>query len=248
LTSSHHSWSGCTTTAAHAIALDPATLDPATLDPATLDPATLDPATLDPATLDPATLDADGHAYGPFDALVEYLRGRLECNRTLRALFDVVSVDGLFMDRRRHVASIDHRELQLTLVEFRLLWTLARSPDRVFTRAQLSRACQTSYAQVEERNVDVHIRQLRQRLTPRNDLIGTVRGLGYCFCPGHTATCPRQLDPRATTDALTGAGNPGHGSLDVTGAKSSNTLDAAAAPLYLAGPTLTATRSVSKGV
>lgn len=43
------------------------------------------------------------------------------------------------MDRRRHMASIDARALNLTPTEFRLLWTLASEPGSVFDRLHQKR-------------------------------------------------------------------------------------------------------------
>jgi len=56
-------------------------------------------------------------------------------------------------------------------------------PDRVYSRSQLLDEVWGDHVFVEDRTVDVHIRQLRQALQPsgRDRMIETVRGAGYCF-------------------------------------------------------------------
>jgi two-component system phosphate regulon response regulator PhoB len=75
------------------------------------------------------------------------------------------------------------RELDLTPTEFRLLECMLRQPGRAFTRHQLMDAAIGEGAIVLERTIDVHIKTLRKKLGA-NDLIETVRGVGYRFREG----------------------------------------------------------------
>jgi DNA-binding response OmpR family regulator len=72
--------------------------------------------------------------------------------------------------------------IDLTYKEFELLATMARHPNRVFTRDQLFSQVWGSNFLGESRTVDVHIRYLREKLEedpshPKHIL--TVRGVGY---------------------------------------------------------------------
>lgn len=88
---------------------------------------------------------------------------------------------GLELDRRKLQATIDGRELTLTLMEFEILWVLASNPGHVQTRGDLVTACRREKSEVGRRTVDQHIRSLRKKLKARGDIIETVRGLGYRF-------------------------------------------------------------------
>ena len=59
-----------------------------------------------------------------------------------------------------------------------------RSAGRVVSRDQLAAVLYQRQATPFERSVDVHVSHLRKKLE-RNDreLIRTVRGVGYLFCP-----------------------------------------------------------------
>jgi DNA-binding response OmpR family regulator len=72
--------------------------------------------------------------------------------------------------------------LTLTAKEFDLLWFLARSPGRVFTRAQLMAGVWGYEAALDTGTVTVHVRRLREKIEedpsrPRH--LETVWGVGY---------------------------------------------------------------------
>jgi DNA-binding response OmpR family regulator len=72
--------------------------------------------------------------------------------------------------------------VDLTALEFDLLAAVASSPGRVFTRRQLLERVWGWDFFGDERVVDVHIRNIRQKLgdaASRPAVIATVRGIGY---------------------------------------------------------------------
>jgi DNA-binding response OmpR family regulator len=91
---------------------------------------------------------------------------------------------GLVINTDTREVLCDSRSVELSALEFDLLAALARSPRRVFTRAQLmEEVWGWDYVGVE-RVVDVHISNIRktlddETLNPR--FIATVRGVGYKF-------------------------------------------------------------------
>jgi len=74
------------------------------------------------------------------------------------------------------------REVMLSPREFKLLYTLARSPGRVFPRGTLLRQVWGEDEYIDERTVNVYVQRLRNKLgdDPSDPkLIETVRGFGY---------------------------------------------------------------------
>ncbi|MEX0792028.1 MAG: response regulator transcription factor [Pirellulaceae bacterium] len=94
---------------------------------------------------------------------------------------EVISSQGVTIDRRRHRVTLKGIPLQLTRSEFRLLETLTRQPGRVFDRSELIDAALGEDTVVMERTIDVHVRALRRKMGDAADLIETVRGVGYRF-------------------------------------------------------------------
>jgi DNA-binding response OmpR family regulator len=87
----------------------------------------------------------------------------------------------LVVDLGRHEATVDGKALVLTPTEMRLLHFLASHPGRVFPRSHLLSRVIGEDAVVTDRNIDVHVRALRQKLGDAALLIETVRGVGYRF-------------------------------------------------------------------
>jgi DNA-binding response OmpR family regulator len=79
---------------------------------------------------------------------------------------------------------VSGQPVDLTTFEFDLLATMMAAPGRVFSRLDLLRQLQGTAYEGYERNIDVHIRHLRQKIEaePANPhYIETVYGAGYRF-------------------------------------------------------------------
>jgi two-component system phosphate regulon response regulator PhoB len=87
----------------------------------------------------------------------------------------------LVVDLLRHEVTVRGHAVVFTPTELRLLHFLASHPGRVFTRSHLLSRVIGEDAVVTDRNVDVHVRSVRQKLGDLRDLIETVRGVGYRF-------------------------------------------------------------------
>lgn len=77
--------------------------------------------------------------------------------------------------------------LVLTRLEYVLLETFIRNPERVFTREQLLDAVGVSTEAAYDRSIDGHIKSLRAKLRQINassEPIKTVRGFGYAYQTG----------------------------------------------------------------
>jgi DNA-binding response OmpR family regulator len=85
----------------------------------------------------------------------------------------------LTLDSDRFEALVNEAPIELTRAEFRLLWALCLRPGRVLTRNELADAITAGEAIILDRNVDVHVSAVRRKLGAAEDLIVTVRGVGY---------------------------------------------------------------------
>lgn len=128
-------------------------------------------------------MGADDYVTKPFKVkpLIHRIKALLRRPSAEAKNRDVISEQGVEIDRVQHSVRVDGRDLNLTPTEFKLLWTLARQPGRPFTRHELLDTCRGEDANALERTIDVHIRALRSKLGRRAELIGTVRGVGYRF-------------------------------------------------------------------
>ena len=89
--------------------------------------------------------------------------------------------DKVVIDAGRHEVLVGNKPVTLTATEFRLLHFLACHPGRVFTRDQLLNRVIGDGVIVVDRNIDVHVRAVRRKLGSYENLIETIRGVGYRF-------------------------------------------------------------------
>ncbi len=92
----------------------------------------------------------------------------------------------LSLDRERHEATVDGREIALTRIEFALLAALLEADGRVLTRDRMLDEVYGIDESVLDRTIDAHVARLRAKLgdepsAPR--YIATVRGIGYRMAP-----------------------------------------------------------------
>ena len=98
-----------------------------------------------------------------------------------------LSGGGLELDYSRRRVLKNGEPVELTQREFELLYTLMKTPGRVFTREMLLDTVWKVDFYGDTRTVDVHVRYLRQKLEEEPDnpkRILTVRGVGYRFADG----------------------------------------------------------------
>ncbi len=98
-----------------------------------------------------------------------------------------LTVEGLTIYEDEYRASLDGKDLGLTLTEFELVRYLVRHPRKAFTRQQLLETIWKDAMMVTERTVDAHIKNLREKLGAFARHIQTVRGVGYRFVQGDDA-------------------------------------------------------------
>jgi DNA-binding response OmpR family regulator len=97
---------------------------------------------------------------------------------------DEIRAGDVVVEESTYTARVRGRVLDLTYKEFELLKHLAQHPGRVFTRAQLLQEVWGYDYFGGTRTVDVHVRRLRAKLgVDHEQLIGTVRNVGYRFVP-----------------------------------------------------------------
>lgn len=90
-----------------------------------------------------------------------------------------VEIGAVTLDIERHEVTVDNEPVIFTRSEFRLLWRMARSPGRVYSRDDLVESLTEGEAVILDRNIDVHVSSIRKKLGVHGGSIVTVRGVGY---------------------------------------------------------------------
>jgi DNA-binding response OmpR family regulator len=90
-----------------------------------------------------------------------------------------IVVGALFIDLDKFEVMADGVKIDLTATEFKILQLLASRRGRVFTRNQILDHLWGREKAVIDRTIDVHIRNLREKLGGTAALIKNIRGVGY---------------------------------------------------------------------
>ena len=126
-------------------------------------------------------MGADDYVTKPFrvQPLIHRIKALLRRSDSADAVKNQLDMHGIQIDRTNHVVKYLGKELELTPTEFRLLWTMMSQPGRPFSRNELMETSRGEDANSLERTIDVHVRALRKKLGETNEIIETVRGVGY---------------------------------------------------------------------
>ncbi|RPI93329.1 MAG: DNA-binding response regulator [Chloroflexi bacterium] len=131
------------------------------------------------------SVGADDYVTKPFSpreltARIKAALRRLQTGAGSGSDTSVYSFRHLRMDAGARTVSMDEKSIDLTAIEFDLLKALVENRGRVLSREQLLEKVWGGEYFGEQRVIDVHLGHVRQKLG-REDLIVTVRGVGYRF-------------------------------------------------------------------
>jgi two-component system alkaline phosphatase synthesis response regulator PhoP len=131
-------------------------------------------------------LGADDYVTKPFSTREMIARVRALLRRTEPSLPQPSKVHRgeVVIDPTAHIVTVSGRSVELSALEFRLLYYLASHPGMVFSRDQLLDNVWGNDRTVTPRSVDVYIRRIREKIENRPQepaYVQTVHGVGYRF-------------------------------------------------------------------
>jgi two-component system response regulator BaeR len=125
---------------------------------------------------------ADDYVCKPFSPREVVARVKAVLRRSTGALSE--QTQGLLLDKNSYKATLDGQDLDLTAVEFQLLYLLASTPGRIYSRDQVMNQIYPDQRIVSDRTIDSHIKKLRKKIAliqPERELVHSVYGVGYKY-------------------------------------------------------------------
>ncbi|PFH80779.1 response regulator transcription factor [Bacillus sp. AFS088145] len=126
-------------------------------------------------------LGTDDYIVKPFEPVELVVRVKALLRRSKISSSKIVQIGSLVIDHGNYKVLNDNEVINMPLKELELLYTLASSLGRTYSREQLIENIWGFDYAGDERTVDVHIKRLRERF-PEKEFgfkISTVWGLGY---------------------------------------------------------------------
>ncbi|SFC60099.1 two-component system, OmpR family, catabolic regulation response regulator CreB [Pseudoalteromonas denitrificans DSM 6059] len=130
-------------------------------------------------------IGADDYVTKPFSPREMLARVKIRLKRHLQPVNIEPQVQQVLIES---TADFDFKchghSLGLTAIEYKVLAKLFNQPKQVFSREQLLNTCGVANDVGYERNIDSHIKTLRQKIKRKDhslDVIKTKRGFGYFY-------------------------------------------------------------------
>jgi two-component system phosphate regulon response regulator PhoB len=117
--------------------------------------------------------------------LIARFKNKIHSRQSMPTSMDmqVIKFDGFILHSESQAAEINNVKIQLTPIEFKFIYLLAKNPNKVFSREYV-----TDYiwpnVQVQNQNIDTHLSNLRKKLVPFSRFIKTIKSRGYILRVG----------------------------------------------------------------
>ena len=122
---------------------------------------------------------ADDYIKKPFSVMELISKVKALLRRIQRAEIKALELDGLVVNNEKHEVSVDGNIVELTYKEYELLSLFIINKGIVLNRDTIMDQVWGSDYEGESRNIDMHVKTLRQKLGDYGARIKTIRNVGY---------------------------------------------------------------------
>ena len=131
-------------------------------------------------------LGADDYITKPFSfrellARIRAVLRRYKNSEKTTKQYKEIKLNDFSINLEKFEVKIKNEKINLTTREFKLLMALINSKNKVLSRDFIIETVWENYPDIYDRTVDVHIKNLREKLKEYGKNIKTIRGIGYMW-------------------------------------------------------------------
>ncbi len=98
--------------------------------------------------------------------------------------YEMFIIDGLNINRVEKRVEVNHQLIEMTPIQFKLLWELVVNQGELLSKSYLSQTVLNKALGAHDRSLDMHLSRIRRKLSEANwpgERLQTVHGKGYCL-------------------------------------------------------------------
>lgn len=137
------------------------------------------------AIIEGLNLGADDFIVKPISLreLVARIKNKISVKQQQASNTEVLAYDGFRLHCEMQMAEIEESKIQLTPIEFKIIYLLAKNPNKVYSREFITNLLWPNI-HVQNQNIDTHLSNLRKKLLPFSKYIKTIKSRGYILRVG----------------------------------------------------------------
>lgn len=132
------------------------------------------------ATVEGLGLGADDFIVKPVSSavLIARLKNKIFSHTPALENSDCINFKDFKLRFKEEAAEVGSRFVQLTPIEFKIIFLLAKNPNTLFSKEEVTQTLWPN-THVLDQNIDTHLSNLRKKLKPFSSHIKTIKSRGY---------------------------------------------------------------------
>jgi DNA-binding response OmpR family regulator len=110
--------------------------------------------------------------------LIARIKNKINSKSGNKVQESIIQFDGFKLYCEMQMAEVNEKKIQLTPIEFKLIYLLAKNPNKVYSREYITNLLWPNI-HVQNQNIDTHLSNLRKKLVPFSNHIKTIKSRGY---------------------------------------------------------------------
>jgi two-component system phosphate regulon response regulator PhoB len=137
--------------------------------------------TSDNSIVNGLNLGADDYIAKPISTnqLIARLKNKINSRQNVSKVgAQTIEFNGFILHCDLQIAEVNNIKIQLTPIEFKFIYLLAKSPNKIYSREYVTEYIWPNL-KVQNQNIDTHLSNLRKKLLPFSKYIKTIKSRGY---------------------------------------------------------------------